>query len=98
MSQYSPLEIFRLIESMFGVAAFGVMVFRLVGRWPLLSDLSKWVVALLAGANATIGLTAARAAHLNSPFNELGLIGLVVNIGTIIVGLLWWSIVPDEHK
>lgn len=92
------LETFRLLEALAGVAAFGVMTFRLVGRWPVLSDVSKWVVALLGIANATIGLTAARAALLDSPFNEIGLVGVIVNFATITVGLLWWRLIPSGNR
>ncbi len=89
----------RLGNALLGCAAFGLLVFRLVGRWPGMSWLSRSVVTLLAGAVLVLGLGSARAAQLNLPFNDLGWAALVVNVGAVLVGLVWqrW-LDPTGHR
>lgn len=83
------VELFRVTSALFGISSFGILVFRLIGRWPLMSDLSRCVVLLLCMSTFTIGLGSARAHLISAPFNEFAIVGLVVNVGATVVGLIW---------
>lgn len=83
------VEWFRLVNALLGMAASGLLLYRLIGRWPLSSRLSKCLISLLALSCLTMGLNSARNAELHAPFNEVGVLAMVVNVGSIIVGLIW---------
>src|SRR4051812_24369516 len=83
------VEWFRLVNSLLGVVAFGLLLWRLIGRWPLSSRLTKCVVSLLAAACLTWGATSAGNAKIHAPFNEVGVMAGCVNGGVIIVAFFW---------
>jgi len=83
------VEWVRFANALLGLAAFGLLVWRLVGRWPLSDWLDRSVLIMLGSAVLVLSLGAARAAQLGVRFNELAWAALVVNVGTVVVGVLW---------
>ena len=83
------VEWLRLANAMLGVGAFALLTYRLVGRWPLMSWLSRTVTCLLAVAVLVMGLGAARAIQAHIEFNELAYLALIVNFSTVVVGVVW---------
>lgn len=88
VSTLTPMQV-RATNTVLGCAAFGLITYRVVGRWPLMSRLSRCVVCLLALAVLVNGLGAARAAQLHAAFNELAYGAMLINFGVCAVGLVW---------
>lgn len=83
------IEWIRFFTSMFGIVAFGLLVFRLMSRVDHMSFLSFMMTLLLSVSVLAFGLGSARAQMLSNRFNEIALLGLLVNVGATIVGLFW---------
>jgi hypothetical protein len=92
------VDTLRLINTLTGCAAFGLLVYRLVGRWQGTSWLSRIVVALLAAAELVLGLGAARAAQIHATFNELAWAVLGVNVATCVVGIVWHRLLDPSGR
>lgn len=88
------VEWFRLASSLLGMVAFGLLLWRLIGRWPLSSRLSKCIISLLSVACLTLGLNSARNAEIHAPFNEIGILAAAVNACAVIVALFWHHLDP----
>lgn len=83
------LEWARFASAMIGLYAFGMLLYRLFSRADLTTPLMKTCVTLLAAFPLVVGAAAARAEQLDAPFNELALVGLLLNAVTAIVATIW---------
>lgn len=85
---FDPLNDFRDFSASVGTIAFALLVWRLVGRWPFMSALSRIIVGLLTVLVFITALATARAAALGAPFNEVQYMlfaHYLVTIGTCLV-------------
>lgn len=83
------VELYRFINVVLTSAAFGGLVWRLVGRWTLSYMLAKIVVALLAVAELLFAVAVARQAALGNEINEASF-GITLHALAILWVVIWW--------
>jgi hypothetical protein len=92
------LEIFRLIDCLTGAAAAGFLLWRLLGRWQIMDWIGRIVVTLLAMSVLVFGLGAARAAALDSPFNEFAVAGFLIQIAAVLTCIFWRRLLDPDRS
>lgn len=79
----------REFNALLTTVVFAGLLWRLIGRWPLSSWLSRCVLMLFAAIELIVALSTARAAALGAPFNEGQYAITVHSAATLLVIVAW---------
>lgn len=97
----TTVELLRFVNVMLCTAAFGGLVWRLLGRWQVSFTMARIVVILLASLELIVALGTARRAALGGPLNEAQYAVMVHALIVLAVVALWPRLLPQSwtpHK
>ena len=94
MNDYA--ETVRLINVILCTAAFGGLMYRLVGRFLVTYPLARCVVGLFAALELIVALGTARRATLGGPLNEAQYFVMGHAVITLIVVVMWVRLIPEN--
>ena len=80
---------YRGLNVLLSAVAVGMLAWRFLGRMPLMSALSRWIVGLLGALLTLVALGTAYAARHDAPFNPVQYLLTVHYLLTIMVCAVW---------
>lgn len=89
MTATLAVDLVELATTLMCAAAFGGLVWRLIGRWPTSYPLARLIVALFALLELLVALAVARRAAIGGEFNEIELVILLHAVFTVVVVAFW---------
>lgn len=89
----TPVDVLAQANAVLSTAAFAGLLWRLFGRWPMMTRFATIIVGLLASLELIVAMAVARRAALGGEFNEVQLLILAHTVATLAVVATWPALV-----